>query len=347
MFVLPEQGAAIGGRAVPPAEAIAAAAALLRAAALPLLGGLRTDAAGALAAAALARRLGGVLDHAESETALRDISAMRAAGWIVTTPPQVRALADLVLLVGDGHAEAWPDFAARLGLDRPPTLDPQKTPRRVLHLEPGADLVARLGLLRALIKRRRISAPPALGALAEDLRGTRYGVAVWSAARLDALAVEMLCGLIDDLHAATRFAGLPLPAAGNAAGVAQALTAATGFPFRVAFRDGMPRHDPWRYDATRLATSGEADTVLWLDALGEGPPPWAERVKLVVLAPGGARFAAAPDVAIAVGRPGIDHAAVLHDPAIAALRAIGPATSAPVETAAALLGRITAALPSC
>lgn len=347
MFAMPDQGAAIGGRVVQLEEAVVAAAALLRTATTPVLAGLRTDAAGATAAAMLARRLDAVLDHADSAAALRDLRVMREVGWIVTAPPAARAEADLVLLVGDGHAEAWPDFAARLALHRPPTLDPQQTPRRVERLAPGDDLAARLGALRALVKGRTLAAPPELAALAERLHGARYGVAVWSAARLDAVTVEMLCGLIDDLNATTRFAGLPLPAAGNAVGVAHALAAATGFPFRVALHAGMPRHDPWRYDATRMVESGEADAVLWLDAFGLGPPPWQGRVKLVALAPPGVRFAAAPEVAIAVGRPGIDHAAALYDAGAAAVLASLPATPAATPSAADLLGRIAAALPSC
>ena len=347
MFALPDQGAAIGGRPASLAEAAAAAATLLRGAACPVIAGLRTDAAGASAAAALARRLDAVLDHAESEAASCDFAAMQAAGWIVATPLLARARADVFFIVGDGHAEAWPEFAERLALDRPPTLDAGQTPRRVVRLGPGSDLTARLGMLRVLVKRRPIAAPAAFTALAEALRGARYGVAIWSAAHLPALAIDMLCGLIDDLNATTRFAGLPLPSGGNAAGVAQALGWETGFPFRVAFRDGVPRHDPWRYDARRMVDSGEADAALWLDALGGLPPSWQAPVRLVALAPSGARFPAAPDVAITVGRPGIDHAAALFDPAAAALRAVGPAMPQGAPAAAFVLGRITAAIGPC
>ena len=348
--------ATVGGRTVPLAEGIEAAAALLAAAACPLIAGLRTDAAGAAAAAALARRLSAVLDHADSAAALRDLEAMRRFGWIVATPAAARASADLVLFIGDPPAalRAW------LAADRPPTLAPplgaDAAPRRVLTLAAGEDLAARLGTLRACLKGRRLPAPPDLAALAETLRQARYGVIVWSAALLDALAVEMLAGLIEDLNATTRFAGLPLPLPGNAAGVAQALGAATGFPFRIGFRDGIARHDPWRYDAARLAASGEADAALWLDAFGEGPPAWAGQVKLVALAPQGARFAAPPAVALAVGRPGIDHAAALVHPLAATLLAVTPphpvaargasADAAP-PAAAALLGRIQQALPPC
>ncbi len=129
--------------------------------------------------------------------------------------------------------------------------------------------------------------------------------------------------------------------------MAQALGWETGFPFRVAFRDGIARHDPWRYDATRMAASGEADAALWIDALGGGPPPWQARVKLAVLAPPDLRFAVAPDVALAVGRPGIDHAAALFHPVAFALLAALPTAPQQRPTAADLLGRIAAALPPC
>ena len=341
MFDLGEAPAAIGGKRVTLNEAIDAAAQLLGAAALPVIAGLRTDAAGAVAAAALARRLRGVLDHAESDAALRDFAAMRSAGWITATPMLVRAEADVVLLVGDMQA----GIGAMLALDRPPRLDEAQRPRRVLRFAIGADVTERLGCLRACVKQRAFAAPPELAALAGDLRAARYGVVVWAAPALPALAVEMLCGLIEDLNANTRFAGMPLPGAGNVAGVAQVLGWETGFPFRVAFRDGVPVHDPWRYEATRLVDNGEADAALWLDALGEGPPPWRRAVKLVALAPPGARFAAAPEVALAVGRPGVDHASALFDAAAATLLASGPATSRGGPPAADLLDRIAAALP--
>ena len=334
MFDLADHPAMVDGRPVALADGIAAAASLLAAAACPLIAGLRTDDAGARAAATLARRLGAVLDHAESDTALRDLDAMRRGGWIVATPAIVRANADCVLLVGD----IPPALRAWLTLDRPPPFG--AAPRRVVTLAAAADVTAQLGRLRAAAKRRGGALPADLADLLAALQAARYGAIVWSAAALSGRAVEMLCGLIEDLNASTRCAGLPLPQPGNAAGVAQALAAATGFPFRLAFRDGIARHDPWRYDAARMAGSGEADAALWLDALGEGPPAWAARVRLVALAPPGARFAAAPAVALAVGRPGLDHAAALVHPLAATLLAVVPETPAATPSAADLLGRI-------
>ena len=343
MFEFADAEAAIGGQAVTLAQGIAAAAAMLGVAAAPVIGGLRTDVAGAVAAAALARRLGAVLDHAESAAALSDLAAMRIEGGIVTTPAQARALADCLLIVGD----IGPEFLALLAPGRPPPLDAEQRPRQVLRLAAGADVTQRLGLLRALVKRRGVAAANELVTLAAALRAARYGVVVWSGMQLPPLAVEMLCGLIEDLNDATRFAGLPVPAPGNAAGVAQALTWETGFPFRMAFREGVPRHDPWRYDAARMATSGEADAVLWVDALGGGPPPWQGRVKLVALVPPRVSFAAAPEVTLAVGRPGVDHAAVLYHPAAFGLLATLPTAPQARPTATEILGRIAAALTPC
>ena len=44
------------------------------------------------------------------------------AGWIVTTPLQARARADVLLLVGPGLPDAWPDLDRGLGIDIAPPL---------------------------------------------------------------------------------------------------------------------------------------------------------------------------------------------------------------------------------
>ncbi len=49
---------------------------------------------------------------------------MRQAGWIVTTPLQARARADVVLLVGGDLDADWPGLEARLLLGQPPSLYP-------------------------------------------------------------------------------------------------------------------------------------------------------------------------------------------------------------------------------
>src|SRR5690606_33253335 len=101
-----------------------------------------------------------------------------------------------------------------------------------------------------------------LDRLADMLKAAKFGLAIWSPEALDRLQTEMLCGLVKDLNAGTRFSGFPLPAAGNGAGVAQASGWLTGFPMRTAFGRGMPEHDPWRLDADRLVADEEADAAL-------------------------------------------------------------------------------------
>lgn len=349
----PAPAARIGGQPVPLSEAIARAAAILGESRCAVLGGFATDAAGIEAAVALARRIGGVLDHAEAEAALRDLVVMRQEGWIVTTPLQARARADLVLLAGPGIADAWPGFADRLRLAAAPALAPERG-RRVIafgsdprtaalaggeRIELAAgELASALGVLRALVRGRKLrNADARLVDCAAALAGAAYGVVVWSAASLDELSVVQACGLVEDLNQKTRFAGLPLTAAACAVQVTAALT---GFPLRVGFGRFYPEHDAWRFDARRMIESGEADAALWI-----GCPDWSRGVPLVALAPAGALFAAHPEVEVTVGTPGIDHDAILYDPdlgTLAARRATAPSTTPPASD---VLRQIAAALP--
>ena len=328
----------IRGRAAALDEAVREAAALLHKSCCPVIAGLGTCAAGAEAAAALAAACGGALDHASSDALLHDLGAMREYGWIVATPLLARARADTVLLVGAG----LDGFA----LPPAPSLDPG-APRRVLRVSPD-ELLPKLGVLRALVAGRPVAsgADPdgALAGLADTLRAARYGVAVWSAGTMDEIEIEALCGLISDLNAKTRWAGLPLPAPGNAEGVARALGWKTGFPIRVGFARGHAEHDPWRLDAARMVESGEADAAIWVQAIEPRPPPWGRRLPLVALMAPGAQFSDPPEVAITVGRPGVDHDAVLFSGDVGALVAVRAAAPREVPTVASILDGITAAL---
>ena len=328
--------ATIGTRAVSLDEAIEAASSILRASRNPIIAGLGTDCAGAQEAVALARAVGGSIDHYRGEAALRDLGVMRRAGWIVTTPLQACARADLIVVVGAVLAESL----ANLRLDRPPSLAPDR-PRRVIHLD-----ARELGILRALIGKRPVrddARTETLAAHAEALSGARFGVAIWRAADLDELAIEMLCGLIDDLNKTTRFAGLPLDPGGNATGVIQAAAWRSGFPMRTGFGRGYPEHDPWRFDAVRMVESGEADAALWVSAIEKMAPPWTRAVTTIALTAAGTAFATPPEVAITVGRPGIDHDAVLFLPSLGTLGFVAADTAAPTVRAADVLARIASA----
>jgi formylmethanofuran dehydrogenase subunit B len=355
----------IDGSPVATDAAVAQAARLLRAARLPLIAGLGTDIAGARAAIALAQRLGGVIDHMHSDPVLRDLDGMREAGMIMTTPNEARLRADTVLVAGAGLL-ASADVAASLLM--PPTareIGPGAA-RRVFWLCPGrtkahaadadiqtigrrpGDLPALLAAVRARLAGRPLRQPPiparTLDALAADLQRARFGVAVWSAAELDAPTIEMLCGLIDDLNVHTRFTGLPLAAADNALGVLQACAWSTALPMRTGFGRGFPEHDPWRFNAIRLVETGEADCVLWISSYSASIPEWTRDVPLIALTQRNARCRRAR-VHVEVARPGIDHDAVEHFAMIGTLASVTATEPNDTITVAQAISRIARALP--
>jgi formylmethanofuran dehydrogenase subunit B len=343
----------IGGKPAPLEVAIAEAARLLGASRLPVIAGLGTDIAGARAAVALADRIGGVVDHMHSDATLRDLAVLREAGAFLTTPNEARLRGDTLLLVGPGLTEAWPELDARL-LSAPLAPEIGGT-RKIFRLCPGkqaaatgtigrnaAELPMLLAVLRAHIAGRPAGKTKAVSELAAALCAARFGVAVWSARSLDELAIEMLFGLIKDLNAKTRFTGLPLGAGDNAAGVQQVCGWMTGFPVRTGFGRRYPEHDPWRFDARRLADSGEADCALWISAYSASAPNWRKAIPTI-----GLSIDAAPGshVHIQVGRPGFDHDTVAHDPTTGTLVAQAASQESALPSVADVMTRIAAALP--
>lgn len=351
-----------------PAElstAVATAACLLDASRQPLIAGLGTDVAGARAATALAQRIGAAIDHMNADALFRDLDVMREAGVMLTTPSETRLRADTLLLVGAGVNQTggglpWhsPDVTGEPG-------DSLAAERRIFWLCPGRDtgaaskitiigratrdLPVLLAALRARVNGRPVgSSPvsvPVLDRLAEALKAARFGVAVWSAAELDVLAIEMLCGIVDDLNATTRFSGLPLAPGDNALGLQQVCGWMTGFPVRTGFGRGYPDHDAWQYRATRLIDSGEADCVLWISAYRAALPEWSGGPPTIALAPAGAKFQKQPRVYIAVGAPGRDHDGVEHHAMIGTLVAVAATQPSEALSVADAIASITAHLP--
>jgi formylmethanofuran dehydrogenase subunit B len=305
------------------------AAKLLRVSRLPLIAGLGTDVAGARAAIELAARIGGVIDHMHSEPLLRDLDVAREAGMMVITRIEAALVADTVLMVGPGVEPAWPELQREL-VDRRMGLPGNQKRRRILRLCPEipgrerrqeerwvgthrSELPGLLAALRAILAGRPIAKLPErtrIEEVAAELRQARFGVALWSAAELDVLTIEMLCGLVEELNRNNRFSGLPLIAADQAAAVLEVCGWLTGFPMRTGFGRGFPEHDPWRFSASRLVESGEADCALWISAYRAAAPEWDDDVPIVALTGAEAKFRRPPRVHIAVGKPGVDHDAV-------------------------------------
>lgn len=350
--------------------AVAEAAKVLHASRHPLIAGLGTDVAGARAAIMLAKRAGAVIDHMNSDALLRDLDVMRSSGVILTTAGEARVRADTLLLIGPGLIKAWPELPPRLfGNMRQPKCH-GTAERQILWLCPGDDLArlppaativetigkdpndlpTLLAVLRARVAGRptgkiRISSKT-LDDLSAGLKASRFGVAIWSAATLDALTIEMLCGLLDDLNTTTRFCGLPLSPGDNAAGVLQTCGWLTGFPMRSGFRRGSPQHDPWLFDGCRLVESGETDCVLWISAYHAQAPAWGEAPLMIALTGRAASFRVPPHVHIDVGHPGIDHASVEHMLVSGTLAMVAAKEPSDTISVADALARIAAALPT-
>jgi formylmethanofuran dehydrogenase subunit B len=362
-----EVAASISGAPASVENAAAAAAQLLARSAQPLIAGLGADIEGARAAIALAERVGGVVEHAHSAALMRDLDSLRESGVMLTTPGEARVRADVVLLVGDGLVEAWPGLSERL-LRPPARPHGADVKRSIVWLAPRADAAipgfggdvevvaaglgatraGNLAALRARVKGRPVTGAripgPALDAIAAKLKGARFGVSVWAAAHLGALEIEMLNGLVRDLNEKTRFSTLPLAAPDNGAGVLAVCGWMTGFPMRTGFGVGAPLHDPWRFGAERLIASSETDCVVWISAFGAPPPTWRRALKFIALCEGTTQFAEEPNVRIVVGRPGVDHDAVVHSPETGTLVAIAASAPSAAPRVAQVLERIGACL---
>jgi formylmethanofuran dehydrogenase subunit B len=356
--------AGIDGKAVTVQEATAEAARLLARSRFPLVAGLGTDVAGARAAIALAERLGAAIDHMNADALLKDLEVMRDTGMMLTTPNEACVRADTVLLVGPGLATAWPELPQRL-LRRPTAPEVDGGRRRVIWICAGrdvaddatvemiggdpADLPVLLAALRARIAQRPIGTTPlpgkTLDALAVDLQAARFGVAVWSAQQLDALAIEMLCGIIKDLNGKTRFTGLPLSAGHNGEGIVQVCGWLTGFPMRTGFGRFAPEHDPWQFDATRLVKAGEVDCALWISAYRALAPEWSADVPIIALTGQQTHWREPPRVHIEVGRPGLDHDAVEHFAATGTLAPMTATKPSQTPSVARAISDILTALP--
>jgi len=358
----------IAGKPAALDSAISEAAKLLDASRHPLIAGLGTDVAGARAAIALAERTGAVIDHMNSGALLRDLDVMRSSGVMLTTPHEVQVRADTLLLVGPDLAETWPELPRWLLGRMQPSQKNVGGGRRIFWLCPGRDLAgapavtaiesigkqpgdlpALLAALRARVAGRptgktRVSSK-LLDQVSNGLKAARFGVAIWSAATLDALTIEMMGGLVNDLNATTRFSALPLAPADNAMGVLQTCGWLTGFPMRTGFGRGFAEHDPWLFDSRRFVDSREADCVLWISAYRALAPAWSEPPPTIALTGHGAAFRIPPRVHIQVGRPGVDHAAVQHLASTGALTAVEATRPSDTISVADAIARIASAFP--
>jgi formylmethanofuran dehydrogenase subunit B len=361
--------ARINGKPALLAAAVERAAEILSAARMPVIAGLGTDVAGARASILLAERLRGAYDHMYSARIFADLDVMRQAGLMFTTPNEARLRADVFLFIGSDLTRVWPAMMDRLAPAEIPPLDLARESRKLLWIAPGrgamadgltiktldsSNLHTTLAALRAHAASRPVSCTKSvrrkLDEFVEVLKNARFGVAVWGGDSLDSLSIEMLHGLIRDLNRTTRFSGLPLGIDSNASGVVQTSGWMTGFPMRTSFGRGYPDHDTWRFDATRMIESGEADAALWISAYGREVPQWKKNIPLVALASPQTAFAQEPEVRIEIGCPGIDHDAAefaRETGSIVSRKASHPSQALSVEAVIGQIAQHLAETPKC
>ncbi len=337
-------------------DAVSRAVGLLAKARLPLIAGLGTDVDGVRAALRLAHAVGGAVDHAAAAHVAVDLRVAADAGNMTTTAAEARNRADLLVIAGPGAAA----FVERSGL-----FTVAETPyswrgeRQVLAIgceipraiSATAETLAIEGDVRSILRRlkaraggRPAAADAAIEAAAAMLKAAKFGVVVADPEDFDRFGLELLHALVKELNETTRFSTLTLPAPHHGRGANLVSAWTTGARLRVGFGRGYPEQDDWRFDAERLARSGEVDALVWIGALGPDLPDWAADLATVALVPAGTSTKA--DVVIEVGVPGVDHDAVMTDvvrDGLSFVEASAPSSAPRVD---AVIARIADALAS-
>jgi formylmethanofuran dehydrogenase subunit B len=358
-------------------EAVAHAADLLARSRLPLFAGLGTDVAGMREVLALAERTGGIVDHAGSRGLMANVRAVQDGGWVTATLAEIRNRADLVLFVGTDGRAAAPRFVERCLAPRDTLFGPLA--RELVYLGDGLDPANGIGAgvaslpcaperlaeavagLQALLAGNRLGAASAGGvpvealrALAERLRSARYPVIVWAAGENTTggqpdLLVGALAGLLREVNAKTRCAGLPLAGPDNVVGCNQVCAWQAGVPLRTSFAAGAPDHDPVRWNTGTLLAGGAVDCLVWIASLREQRVP-ATTVPTIALLRPGLPAAPAAEVTIPVGAPGLDHGGsayrtdgVVAVPLAALRDPVAPSVAAVLADVGERLGRPAAA----
>lgn len=318
------------------------AADLLAQARFPVFGGLFTDVNGATAALALAQKLGGVVDHAASEGTSRAARVMRETGSTPASFGEVRNRADTVVLIGDGPRERDADLLEKLfpakNLPRPGDNKRElivvgtkkgKTPAGVRTTEidgknPLPELVALLGAATREMPFETRDA--ALGkkvlSAGQRLRDSAFVVFVYDPAELEEPVMHTVLEAVRYLVKTTRASTLAMSAPGNGDGVNLCSIWTCALPVRTSFAGEIPENNMWAFETERLLKSGEADALVWIDALDgaeAAPPTRAFRgVPSVVLSSKPVK-AGRDDVVIEVGAAAADHDAALYLPPIAGI----------------------------
>jgi formylmethanofuran dehydrogenase subunit B len=153
---------------------VAAAAALIRGAKLPLYGGMATDVSGCRAILSIADRTCGVLDHALSEGQYRNFRVVQTSGWIMSTLTETRNRADLIIIVGTDVHKLHGRFFDRIVTTPHTMFESIAGKRTVVFIGEGLDTSAATGprvdeVITLPVSKDRI--PEVLSAISARVRG--------------------------------------------------------------------------------------------------------------------------------------------------------------------------------
>ncbi len=303
------------------------------------------DLAGAAAAVELARGAAAVLDHAEPT----NVRLMQDQGWIGTTQGEAVLRADAVLLTGPLSPGLANDEAFRKLTERPGRalyyIGPQATApslQQLTVIDTGnAPAFETIGVLRALVAGRKVTANASLVGYAEKLKAAKYGIAAFSSGTLDELTGMALAGLVEDLSATTRWTALPLGTSSGQSELIRMSLALTRLPPPLSFAKAIAQHDPWLYGAANIVKRGESDLVVWVAASERPLPDWVTKAPRVAVISSHRQPLRGVSVQIETGVAGVDHAAIIEPAELGAFAAITPAKQSSRPSAAAVLRDIS------
>jgi formylmethanofuran dehydrogenase subunit B len=142
---LPAATPLVDGKEASLEAAIAAAAARIKAAKLPLYSGMATDVDGARAMMSLADQTCGVVDHALSEGQYRNIKVVQTSGWITSTLTETRNRADLIVIVGSDVHKLHGRFFERVVCAPKSMFEDIAQKRTIVFIGEGLDTSAATG----------------------------------------------------------------------------------------------------------------------------------------------------------------------------------------------------------
>lgn len=324
----------IEGKAATLESALARAAEILLAARRPLFLSAGTDVAGMRALIELAERCRGIVDHIDSDAALRNLLVLQDSGWISTTLTEVRNRADLLVMAGGDISGYLPRFLERCFGDTE-SMFPTSTREiwviggmpgelagsnvSVTHVPVAAENLAEVFLtLRSLLAGRDLRAGSIAGisremlsTLIAKMKAARYGVLTWAAASLNFahadLAVHAMCELVRELNVRTRFSVLPVAGPRADVTATQVTTWQTGFPLRVNFTGGAPAYDVPLPSPAQHLEERAIDALLAVATLDDDRVPQARTIPTILFGRPDMHDRDC-DVFIPVAIPGVHHA---------------------------------------